>query len=72
MTKTDAHNLLDMVKNGILIESHRIRKALIVTGDIPNLFGRPRKTIGGALCTNGYPSHRALTAHGEDISERLS
>ena len=32
MTKTEAHNLLDMVKNGILIEAHRIRKALILTG----------------------------------------
>jgi len=44
MTKTEAHNLLDMEKNGILIEAHRIRKALILTGDIPNVLGRPTKT----------------------------
>lgn len=72
MTKTEAHNLLDMVKNGILIESHRIRKALIFTGDIPNVLGRPRKQTGGALCSNGNQPHRALTLHGEDISEGLS
>jgi hypothetical protein len=72
MTKTEAHNLLDMVKNGILIESHRIRKALIITGDIPNLLGRPRKTNGGALCTNGDKPYRTFEIHGEDFSERLS
>jgi hypothetical protein len=72
MTKTEAHNLLDMVKNGILIESHRIRKALILTGDIPHILGRPRKTNGGALCTNGNQPHRAFETHGEDFSERLS
>ena len=72
MTKTEAHNLLDMVKNGILIESHRIRKALILTGDIPNVLGRPRKQVGGALCTNGDQPYRAQQAHGEDFSERLS
>jgi hypothetical protein len=72
MTKTEAHNLLDMVKNGILIEAHRIRKALIITGDIPHILGRPRKQVGGALCTNGYQPYRALKTHGEDFSERLS
>ena len=72
MTKTEAHNLLDMVKNGILIESHRIRKALILTGDIPNILGRPRKQTGGALRSDGNQSHRALSVHGEDISEGLS
>lgn len=72
MTKTEAHNLLDMVKNGILIESHRIRKALILTGDIPNVLGRPRKQVGGALCEDGNQPHRAFTIHGEDFSERLS
>jgi len=72
MTKTEAHNLLDMVKNGILIESHRIRKALILTGDIPNVLGRPRKQIGGTLCTSSDQPHRTLQIHGEDFSERLS
>ena len=72
MTKSDAHNLLDMVKNGILIEAHRIRKALILTGDIPNILGRPRKQIGGALCTNGDQPPRTLQIHGEDFSEGLS
>lgn len=72
MTKSDAHNLLDMVKNGILIEAHRIRKALILTGDIPNVLGRPRKQIGGALCTHGDQPLRTLQIHGEDFSEGLS
>ena len=71
MTKTEAHNLLDMVKNGILIESHRIRKALILTGDIPNILGRPRKQISGALREYGDQPHRALSIHGEDFSEGL-
>jgi hypothetical protein len=61
-----------MVKNGILIESHRIRKALILTGDIPHILGRPRKQVGGALCEDGNQPHRALSVHGEDISEGLS
>ena len=72
MTKTEAHNLLDMVKNGILIESHRIRKALILTGDIPNVLGRPRKQVGGALRSDGNQPHRAFSVHGEYFSERLS
>ena len=72
MTKFDAHNLLDMVKNGILIEAHRIRKALILTGDIPNVLGRPRKQTGGALCTSSDQPYRALQTHGEDFSEGLS
>lgn len=72
MTKTEAHNLLDMVKNGILIESHRIRKALILTGDIPNVLGRPRKQTGGTLRTDGDQKHRAFQTHGEDFSEGLS
>ena len=72
MTKTEAHNLLDMVKNGILIESHRIRKALILTGDIPHILGRPRKQIGGALCEDGNQPYRTFSVHGEDFSERLS
>ncbi len=72
MTKTEAHNLLDMVKNGILIESHRIRKALILTGDIPHILGRPRKQVGGALCSDGDQPHRTFETHGEDFSERLS
>ena len=72
MTKSEAHNLLDMVKNGILIEAHRIRKALILTGDIPNVLGRPRKQIGGALRSDGNSPHRTFTIHGEDISEGLS
>ncbi len=72
MTKSEAHNLLDMVKNGILIESHRIRKALILTGDIPNVLGRPRKQAGGALREDGYQPHRTLSIHGEDFSEGLS
>ena len=72
MTKTEAHNLLDMVKNGILIEAHRIRKALILTGDIPNVLGRPRKQTGGALCTSSDQPYRAQQAHGEDFSEGLS
>ena len=72
MTKTEAHNLLDMVKNGILIESHRIRKALILTGDIPHILGRPRKQISGALRSNGNQPHRTFSIHGEDFSKRLS
>jgi hypothetical protein len=72
MTKTEAHNLLDMVKNGILIETHRIRKALILTGDIPNVLGRPRKQTCGTLRTNGDQPHRALEVHGQDFSEGLS
>jgi hypothetical protein len=72
MTKTEAHNLLDMVKNGILIEAHRIRKALILTGDIPHILGRPRKQTGGALREDGNQSHRAFSVHGEDFSEGLS
>lgn len=72
MTKTEAHNLLDMVKNGILIESHRIRKALILTGDIPNVLGRPRKQTGGTLCSHGDQPLRTLQIHGEDFSEGLS
>ncbi|UOF77142.1 hypothetical protein [Caudoviricetes sp.] len=61
-----------MVKNGILIESHRIRKALILTGDIPNILGRPRKQAGGALRSDGNQPHRAFSVHGEDFSEGLS
>lgn len=72
MTKTEAHNLLDMVKNGILIETHRIRKALILTGDISNLLARTRKQNGRALCTNGDSQHRTFSAHGEVFSEGLS
>jgi len=72
MTKTEAHNLLDMVKNGILIEAHRIRKALILTGDIPHILGRPRKQTGGALRSDGNKPYRAFSIHGEDISEGLS
>jgi len=72
MTKTEAHNLLDMVKNGILIEAHRIRKALILTGDIPHILGRPRKQISGALRSDGNQPSRAFSVHGEDISEGLS
>ena len=72
MTKSEAHNLLDMVKNGIIIEAHRIRKALIITGDFPNVLGRPRKQVGGALRSDGSSPHRALTLHGEDFSEGLS
>lgn len=72
MTKTEAHNLLDMVKNGILIESHRIRKALIITGDIHNLLGRPRKQTGGALCTSSDQPYRTFEIHGENFSKGLS
>ena len=72
MTKTEAHNLLDMVKNGILIEAHRIRKALILTGDIPNVFRRPRKQTGGALFSDGDQPSRTLQIHGKDFSEGLS
>ena len=72
MNKSEAHNLLDMVKNGILIEAHRIRKALILTGDIPHILGRPRKQVGGALREDGYQPHRTFSVHGEDISEGLS
>lgn len=72
MTKTEAHNLLDMVKNGILIEAHRIRKALILTGDIPNVLGRPRKQTGRALREDGNQPYRAFSIHGEDFSEGLS
>ena len=72
MTKIEAHNLLDMVKNGILIESHRIRKALIITGDIPNVLGRPRKQTDRTLCTSSDQPYRTLKTHGEDFSERLS
>ena len=72
MTKSEAHNLLDMVKNGILIEAYRIRKALILTGDIPNVLGRSRKQTGGALCTHGDQPYRAQQIHGQDFSERLS
>jgi len=72
VTKSEAHNLLDMVKNGILIEAHRIRKALILTGDIPNVLGRPRKQTGGALREDGNQPYRAFSVHGEDISEGLS
>ena len=72
MTKIEAHNLLDMVKNGILIEAHRIRKALILTGDIPNVLGRPRKQTGGTLCTSSDQPYRAQQAHGEDFSKGLS
>jgi len=61
-----------MVKNGILIEAHRIRKALILTGDIPHILGRPRKQISGALREDGNQSHRAFSVHGEDFSEGLS
>jgi thioredoxin reductase len=72
MTKTEAHNLLDMVKNGILIETHRIRKALVLTGDIPNVLGRTRKQNGGTLRTNGDQQYRTFEAHGEVFSEGLS
>jgi hypothetical protein len=72
VNKSEAHNLLDMVKNGILIEAHRIRKALILTGDIPHILGRPRKQVGGALREDGYQPHRTFSVHGEDISEGLS
>ena len=72
MTKSEAHNLLEMVKNGILIEAHRVRKALIITGDIPNVLGRPRKQASGALREDGDRSHRTFALHDSDFQEGLS
>jgi hypothetical protein len=72
MTKTEAHSLLNMVKDGTYFKYRKIRKALVLTGDVCGLPGRPRKQNGGTLRTNGDQPHRTFSAHGEVFSEGLS
>jgi len=72
MTKTEAHSLLNMVKDGHYFKYRKIRKALVLTGDVCGLPGRPRKQNDRTLCTNGDQPFRTLQIHGEDFSKGLS
>jgi len=72
MTKTEAHSLLNMVKDGTYFKYRKIRKALVLTGDVCGLPGRPRKQTDRTLCTNGGEPYRAFALYGQDFSERLS
>ena len=52
MNKTEAHQLLDQVKAGMIVSAMQVQKALFVTGDISGLFENQK---------------RPCRAHGEDV-----
>jgi len=55
MNKTEAHQLLDQVKAGMIVSAMQVQKALFVTGDISGLFENQK---------------RPCRAHGEDVSSQ--
>ena len=55
MNKTEAHQLLDQVKAGMIVSAMQVQKALFVTCDISGLFENQK---------------RPCRAHGEDVSSQ--
>jgi hypothetical protein len=66
MTKSEAHEILDRIKNGLWQPDKTVNEALVVTGDLRK-FGKPLRFDGVV-----YVKYRPRAIYGKAAHERAN